>query len=354
MTHGGVNRQWTVGRPDRDPGGLCLAPGHFVAAEGSIPAPGDGQVLIRTVYLSPDPMNHAWVRGMPGKFDALPPGSPMRGGVAGRIVASRHPGWRVGDGVTGFLDWADYALSDGTDHMGVPLARVPPGIDLASGLSALGMTGICAWLGLAEIGRLTPGDTVLISGASGGIGSMAGQIARKFHARTIGIAGGAEKCALVTAAGFDAVIDYRAPDLAGGIAAACPDGVDLFLDNVGGPLLDAALLNMATGGRIVICGATAHYGAEPTPIHHHLQLAMRSVTMQGFFYFAMADRWPVARARLAKWLRDGSIREMLDIAEGFDTVPDVAIGQFAGGVKGRKLIRIAADPGADPRWIFRP
>ena len=210
------------------------------------------------------------------------------------------------------------------------------------------MTGICAWLGLVEIGRLAAGDTVLISGASGGIGSMAGQIARALDARTIGIAGGAEKCALVAAAGFDAVVDYRAPDLVGQIEAAFPNGVNLFFDNVGGPLLDAALLTMATGGRIVICGTTAHYGAAPTPIHNHLQLAMRSLTMQGFFYFAMADRWPAARLQLEAWLRDGVIRETLDIAEGFDSVPDIAIGQFAGGVKGRKLIRIAADPFAQP------
>jgi len=348
VSAGTANRQWTVGRPDHDPGGLCLTRGHFVPADAPVPAPRDGQLLIRTVYLSPDPMNHAWVRGMPGKFDALSPGSTMRGGIAGRVVASRHPDWQVGDGVTGFLDWADHALSDGTDHMGVPLARVPHGIGLASGLSALGMTGICAWLGLVEIGRLAAGDTVLISGASGGIGSMAGQIARALDARTIGIAGGAEKCALVAAAGFDAVVDYRAPDLVGQIEAAFPNGVNLFFDNVGGPLLDAALLTMATGGRIVICGTTAHYGAAPTPIHNHLQLAMRSLTMQGFFYFAMADRWPAARLQLEAWLRDGVIRETLDIAEGFDSVPDIAIGQFAGGVKGRKLIRIAADPFAQP------
>ena len=136
-------------------------------------------------------------------------------------------------------------------------------------------------------------------------------------------------------------------------------GARTGIDGKGGTIVVLGDAGSMTGfmlqrGRIVICGATAHYGAEPTPIHHHLQLAMRSVTMQGFFYFAMADRWPVARARLAKWLRDGSIRDMLDIAEGFDTVPDVAIGQFAGGMKGRKLIRIAADPGADPAGYSGP
>lgn len=341
-----MNRQWTVGVPDKDPGGLCLTRGHFRAAEAPDPNPADGQVLIRNVYLSPDPMNHAWVRGIPGKFEALAPGTVMRGGTAGRVVASRHPAWKPGDAVTGFLDWSDYSLSNGVDYMGLPLQRVPEGIDLGSGQSALGMTGLCAWIGLVDYGKPVAGDTVLVSGASGGIGSLAGQIAKLSGARTVGIAGGPEKCALVKRIGFDVVVDYKAPDLVGQIAAACPGGADVFFDNVGGPLLDAALLSMANGGRIVICGALAHYGAQPAPIFNHMQLAMRSLSMHGFFYFAEQHRWAAGRERLAKWLRDGSIRDTLDIAEGFDCVPEVAIGQFSGGVKGRKLIRLGADPGA--------
>lgn len=337
----GVNRQWTVGRPSEDPGGLCLTRGHFVAAETAVPSPAEGQILIRTEYLSPDPMNHAWVRGIPGKFAALPVGDVMRGGIAGRIVASRLAGWNVGDGVTGFLDWADFSLSDGIDYMGATLERVPKNIELGSGLSVLGMTGICAWLGLSDIGRTRPGEVVLISGASGGIGSLAGQIAKVLGARAVGIAGGEEKCALALARGFDAVLDYKAPDLVGRIALACPNGAHVFFDNVGGPLLDAALLNMAPHGRIVICGAVAHYGIEPVPIFNHMQLAIRSLTMQGFFYFEQAHRWADARAHLARWLADGSVRDTLDIADGFDAVPEVAISQFAGGVKGRKLVRIA-------------
>jgi NADPH-dependent curcumin reductase len=339
----GTNRQWTVGTPSADPGGLCLTRGHFVPASGEIPAPADGEVLVRNEYFSPDPMNHAWVRGIPGKFDPLPVGGIMRGGTAGRIVASRRPGWHVGEAVTGFLDWADYSVCDGTDYMGLPLERVPAHVDLGSGLSALGMTGICAWIGLAHIGRPLPGDTVLVSGASGGIGSLAGQIAKLFGARAVGIAGGREKCALALERGFDAVIDYTTPDLPGAIARACPEGAHVFFDNVGGALLDAALLNMATGGRIVICGALAHYRAEPAPIFNHMQLALRSLAMQGFFYFNETRLWPEARRRLAGWLLDGSIRDTLDVTEGFDAVPDVAIGQFSGGVRGRKLVRIAND-----------
>lgn len=339
-----INRQWRVGRPNDDAGGMCLTHGHFSAGEAPVPEPQDGQLLVRAVYLSPDPMNHAWVRGMPGKFDPIAVGGVMKGGVAGRVVASRHPDWQVGDGVTGFLDWADYSLSDGTDRLGVPLQKVPPDVDLASGLTALGMTGLCAWLGLSEIGRPRPGDTVVVSGASGGIGSVAGQIAKLYGARAVGIAGGAEKCAAVLELGFDAAVDYRSADFAATLTGVCPEGIDVFFDNVGGALLDAALVTMRHGGRIVICGATAHYGASPTPVFNHMQLAVRSVSMTGFFYFDHQQRWPEGRGRLARWLRDGAIREKFDIAEGFDAVPDAAISQFSGGVTGRKLVRIAEDP----------
>ncbi|WP_380876280.1 NADP-dependent oxidoreductase [Sphingomonas sp. DBB INV C78] len=342
-----VNRRWQVARP-ADEGaanaaGLALTADMFAKGEAEPPEPGPGELLIRSVYFSPDPMNHAWVRGMPGKFDPIAVGDAMKGGLAGRVVASNHPDWKVGDGVTGFLDWQDYNVSGGTDHMGAPLQRVPADVALASGLGVLGMTGFCAWFGLTELGKPKPGDTVLVSGASGAIGSIAGQIARLAGTRVIGIARGEAKCALVKGLGFDAVIDASGGDLAAQIGDHAPRGVNLYFDNVGGPMLDAALLNLAHGARIVICGATAHYGG-PTAITNHLMLAMRGASMAGFFYFDHIARWAEARERLRGWLVDGSIREALDIAEGFDAVPQAALGQFAGGNMGRKLVRIADDP----------
>lgn len=337
-----TNRVWRVGRPNDDTaGGMALVRGHFERGECPVPEPGAEQVLIRAEYFSPDAMNHAWVRGMPGKFDPLPPGSAMRGGIAGTIVASRNPLWPEGTRVTGFLDWADYSLSDGTDHMGVPLQRIPEGIATASGLVTLGMSGVCAWLGLAHFSRPRPGDTVLVSGASGGIGSIAGQLVPLFGARPVGIAGGAEKCRAAIANGFDAVVDYKADDLPGQIARACPGGVDLFFDNVGGALLDAALVNMRHYGQVLICGGTAHYGATPEPIYRHIWMAMSSLTMRGFFYFDHVDLWEEARTRLARWLQEGRIREWLDVEDGFEAVPDAALAGFSGGVKGRKLVKIA-------------
>ncbi|MFS0736738.1 NADP-dependent oxidoreductase [Sphingomonas sp. 1P06PA] len=343
-----VNRCWQVAHASHagglaHEGGLALPIDMFAAGEAAIPEPADGEFLIRATHFSPDPMNHAWVRGIPGKFDPIAPGAAMKGGVAGRIIASRHDGWPVGTGVTGFLEWQDVSVSDGTDRMGAPIQRLPTGASLASGLATLGMTGLCAWFGMTEIGRPRPGDTVLVSGASGAIGSIAGQIARAAGARVIGIARGPEKAKFVATLGFDDVIDAQAGDLSAAIAAAAPGGVNIFFDNVGGSQLDAALANLAHGARIVICGATAHYGG-PTPITNHLMLAMSGATMAGFFYFDHVARWAESRARLAAMLADGRIREALDIAEGFEAVPAAARAQFEGGVMGRKLVRIADDP----------
>ncbi len=343
-----VNRQWVVARSPQSgglthDGGLALSADVFGRAESAVPEPGPGEVLIRAMWFSPDPMNHAWVRGLPGKFDAIPEGGAMKGGIAGRVIASNHPDWKEGDGVTGFLDWQDYIVCDGTDHLGVPLQHVPEGVSLASGLATLGMTGLCAWLGMTEIGKPRPGDTVLVSGASGAIGSIAGQIARLAGARAIGIARGPAKCEMVRSLGFDDVIDALSGDLTTLVAAAAPQGVDVFFDNVGGPMLDAALANLAHGARVVVCGATAHY-AGPTPVTNHLMLAMKGATMAGFFYFDHVARWAAGRERLATWLADGRIKEALDIAEGFDSVPQAALSQFNGGSSGRKLVRIADDP----------
>lgn len=341
------NRRWCVARAHDGSGlsGMSLSRDHFLASEAAIPEPEDGEALIKSVYFSPDPMNHAWVRGVPGRLPPIAVGDAMRGGVAGRVIASRHPLFRVGEGVTGFLDWADFNLSTGTDQLGVPLQRVPQGISLASGLGALGMTGLCAYLGLVDIGKPMPGDTVVVSGASGAIGTIAGQIAKLAGARVIGTARGPSKCAVASGLGFDEVIDQTADGWTERLAALCPDDIDVFFDNVGGEILDAALLLMARRGRIVICGATAHYDGTAR-IANHTMLAVRGCTMAGFFYFDHLDRWPEGRERLANWLRSGVIREVFDIAEGFEAVPDAALGQFAGANMGRKLVRIADDPGA--------
>ncbi len=339
-----INRQWCVAdAPGSD--GMALSRAQFAYCETEIPALQKGEVLIRNVYFSCDPMNHAWVKGMGDRFSAIPVDSPMRGGVAGRVIASRHPDFRKGDAVTGFLEWSDYAITGSLDLTGTPLQRIPKGFSLVSGLATLGMTGLCAYFGVADIGKPKLGDTMVVSGAAGAIGTVAGQLGRIAGARVIGIAGGPEKCGLLTGElGFAAAIDYKAEDVNSRLQALCPNGIDVFFDNVGGAILDCALANMARGGRIVICGGISGYNAPAAGLHNHLMLAIQGCTMGGFFYFDRVGRFGEGVARLARWLKTGAIKEILTVAEGFEAVPDAALGQFAGTNKGKQLVKIADDP----------
>ena len=339
-----INRQWCVARRHEGEG-LSLQREHFAYHETGVPEPAEGEVLIRNVYFSCDPMNHAWVKGLPGRFEAIPVGHPMRGGVAGRVITSHNPDFQVGEAVTGFLEWADFTTSKGVDLTQTPLQRVPSGFSLATGLATLGMTGLCAYFGMTDIGKPGPGDVVVVSGAAGAIGSIAGQIARIAGARTVGIAGGPRKCEyLVSELGYDAVIDYTGGNIVERLSETCPDGINVFFDNVGGEVLDAVLLHMARRGRIVICGGMSSYDGTGYGITNHMMLAIQGCTMGGFFYFDYVDRFTEGIDRLSSWLKEGQIKEVLDVAEGFDAVPDAALGQFTGANLGKQLVHIAEDP----------
>lgn len=340
-----VNRQWVVA--DAAGGnGLGLTRDQFEYRETTVPEIGDGEMLVRSVYFSCDPMNHAWVKGLEERFTAIPVGAPMCGGVAGRVVTSRHPDFKPGDAVTGFMEFADYVATGPMDRTGTALQRIPDGFSLASGLATLGMNGLCAYFGMGDFGHVKPGDTVVVSGAAGAIGSVAGQLARLSGARVIGIAGGPKKCAMLTGElGFDAAIDYKAEDVMARMAALCPDGIDVFFDNVGGAILDAALANMAHGGRIVICGGIATYNAPGPGLQNHMALAMRACTMSGFFFFDYVARFAEGVKRLGALMKAGQIKEVLDVAEGFDAYPEAALGQFEGRNIGKQLVKIAEDPG---------
>ena len=335
------NRQWFVAQASTSEG-IRLERACFGQRVVTRPEPGSGEILIRNVYFACDPMNHAWVKGLEARFEPIPVGGVMRGGVAGRVIASHHPEFAIGDAVTGFLDWADYTTSDGSDYTGTPLQRVPQDLPLASGLATLGMTGHCAYFGLFDIGRPKPGDTVVVSGAAGAIGTVALQLAQLSGCRTIGIAGGKTKCRyLQEVLGADATIDYKTESVSDRLTDLCPQGIDVFFDNVGGPILDSVLARLARGARIVICGGIAGYNSEVTGLKNHLMLAIQGASMAGFFYFDHVHRLGEANARLAGWLRSGAVQEVLDVAEGFDAVPDAALGQFAGKNLGKQLVRIA-------------
>ena len=323
---------------------MQLSRAQFARSDVALPEPSDGEVLIRNMYFACDPMNHAWVKGLGDRFAPIPAGAPMCGGTVGRVVESRHTDFAVGEVVSGFLEFADYVTSPSRDRLGVRLQRLPPDLDPASGLATLGMTGLCAYLGMTDIGRPAAGETVLVSGAAGAIGTVAGQIARIAGARVIGIAGGSRKCTMLAdALGFDATIDYKSEQVAERMAALCPDGIDVFFDNVGGVILDTALTQMARGGRIVICGGISGYNGEFAGLQNHLMLAIRGCTMAGFYYFDLEDRFPEGVSRMAEWLRSGAVREVLDISPGFESLPEAALGQFFGSNIGKQLVRIC-DP----------
>ncbi|MEZ5596896.1 MAG: NADP-dependent oxidoreductase [Pseudomonadales bacterium] len=340
---GQSNRQWIVAQASQSPG-IGLERACFGQRDGAIPGPGVGQILIRNGWFACDPMNHAWVKGLEARFSPIPVGGIMRGGVAGRVVESRHPDFAPGDAVTGFLDWADYTLSTGgVDYTGTPLQKLPADLSPASGLATLGMTGHCAWLGLFDIGRPRPGDTVVVSGAAGAIGTVAVQLARLAGCRVIGIAGGPRKCSfLLKELGIDAAIDYQRENVAERLRETCPSGIDVFFDNVGGVVLDTALTCLARGARVVVCGGISGYNSAAHGLTNHLMLAIQGATMAGFFYFDHVHRLAEINARLADLLRSGDLREVLDVAEGFDSVPDAALGQFQGKNLGKQLVRIAA------------
>jgi NADPH-dependent curcumin reductase CurA len=335
-----INRQWTLARRPR---GLVRAE-DFRLVEGPVPAPADGEVLVRNLLLSCDPTQRGWMAA-DSYLPAVRIGEVMRAFAGGVVVESRHPGFRRGQLVTGKLDWQDFALArPGTASAPSP---VPPGVPLETALSILGLTGITAYFGLLEVGRPQPGETVVVSGAAGATGSAAGQIARIAGCRVVGIAGGPEKCGYLTGElGFDAAIDYRSEDVEARLAVLCPGGVDVFFDNVGGEILDAALARLAMRGRVVLCGAISRYGDDrPAPgPRNYLSLLIRRGRMEGFIVIDYMPRAAEAVAALAGWLREGKLKDRVDVQQGFERAPAALARLFTGENRGKQLVRIADMP----------
>lgn len=334
-----VNRQWLL--QSRPEGMVRDEDFHWVESPVARPER-DGEVLVRTLYLSCDPTQRGWMA-----YDTYMPavelGAVMRSFGVGRVVESRNPAWREGDLVQGLLGWQDYALLDARTTR---LDRVPPGVPIPLAMSVLGITGLTAYFGLLEVGRPAPGETVVVSGAAGATGSVAGQIARIRGCRTVGIAGGPEKCRwLVDEARFDAAVDYRREDVGERLTELCPRGIDVFFDNVGGEILDAALLRLALGGRVVVCGGIAEYNrAEPGPgPRNYLMLIPKRARMEGFLVLDFLDRAEEAVVELAGWVRAGQIRSEVDIREGLENAPATLRRLFTGANLGKQLLRVAED-----------
>ncbi|WP_107073119.1 NADP-dependent oxidoreductase [Streptomyces rubellomurinus] len=305
-----------------------------------VPVPGDGEFLGRTRYLSLDPAMRGWLDDRPSYLPPVAIGEVMRAGSVVEVVASNHPEFQVGELVSGGFGVQEYAVSDGRGVIRVDPALAAP----STYLGALGMPGLTAYFGLLEVGALKEGDTVVVSGAAGAVGTVVGQIAKLKGCRVVGIAGGPEKCALLTEElGFDAAIDYRAEDVRKALHAHAPGGIDVYFDNVGGEILDAALTRLAMRARVVVCGAISQYNNE-TAVQgpsNYLSLLVRRARMEGFIVFDFARRYPEATRELAGWIGEGLIKVKEHVVDGgVDDFP-AALGMlFRGENTGKLVLRV--------------
>jgi NADPH-dependent curcumin reductase CurA len=308
--------------------------------EEPAPTPGDGQFLAEVEYISLDPAMRSWMNAGRSYIPPVEIGEVMRAAAIGRVVESHHPGYQVGEWVNGVFGVQRYAVSDGSGVTLVDTSVAPPPVHLGT----LGLSGITAYFGLLEVGRPEPGQTVVVSGAAGSVGSVVGQIARIRGCRAVGIAGGPEKCRwLVDELGFDAAIDYKAGDVRGQLREHAPDRVDVFFDNVGGEILDVVLLRMARGARVVVSGAISQYNATEPPRGpaNYMQLLVMRASMTGFVVFDYAKRYPEAVAELGGWLRTGELQSREDVVDGdIQQFPEVLLRLFHGGNTGKLVLAV--------------
>jgi NADPH-dependent curcumin reductase CurA len=300
----------------------------------------DGEIMIRILYISLDPAMRGWMNDRKSYIAPVGIGEVMRAGAAGRIIKSRNPKFAVGDHVVGPLGVQEYAVSDGKGLVRVDTGRGP----LPVYLSALGMTGMTAYFGLLDIGKPNTGDTVVVSGAAGAVGAVVGQIAKIKGCRVVGIAGGKVKCDyIVKELGFDAAIDYTSDDVKAALAQHCPKGVDIYFDNVGGDILDAALARLALHARVVICGAISQYNST-APVKgpaNYYSLLVNRASMTGMIVFDYADRYRDAARDLAGWMAEGRLKSREDIVAGFEKFPDALRMLFKGENLGKLLLKVA-------------
>ncbi|MGO8916271.1 MAG: NADP-dependent oxidoreductase [Stellaceae bacterium] len=315
---------------------------HFEIVATPLPEPGAGQFVVKNRYLSVDPAMRGWVNAVANYSKPVGIGEVMRARDVGEIVASRHPDYRVGEQVVGWLGWQEYALSDGT---GIIRRVEEKDIPLSAALGVLGMNGVTAYFGLLEVGEPKPRETVVVSTAAGAVGSAVGQIAKLKGCRAVGIAGGPEKVRLCREEfGYDAAIDYKAAaDLDAALAEACPSGIDVYFDNTSGRISDAVLRRINKRARIVICGTASLSNWEPWPegprVERHL--LVKSARMEGFLVFDYESRTQEAVTQLAQWVRAGSLRYREDLLDGLDAAPDAIAGLYRGENLGKRLIRLA-------------
>lgn len=318
------------------------SPDDFELAESPVPAPHDGEILCRTVYLSIDPYMRGRMNAGRSYAAAVELGQVMVGGTVSQVIESRRPEFKVGDFVVGYDGWQAYAVSTGAGVRRLDPAEAP----ISTALGVLGMPGMTAYVGLLDIGRPKPGETVVVSAAAGAVGSAVGQVAKITGCRAVGVAGSKAKCDYVIGElGFDACVSHRTDDLPAALRAACPDGIDVYFDNVGGPALVAVLRLLNRGARIPLCGMIAQYNAVELPAGPNLMpLLVNRALIQGFIVSDHGDRLPAFLADCTRWVREGRLKYREDVVEGLAAAPGALIAVLEGRNFGKMLVRVGDDP----------
>jgi NADPH-dependent curcumin reductase CurA len=313
----------------------------FELVEEDLPALGEGEALVRTEWISVDPTNRGWISDAPGYLPPVAIGETVRALGMGRVVESRHPDYEEGQLVQGLIGWTEHFVASDA----APLQRVPvaEGVSPSLYLGVLGMTGLTAWVGMREIGKPREGETVVVSAAAGAVGSVAGQLAKREGARVVGIAGGPEKCAILTERlGFDAAVDHRAEDWRDQLEAATPDGIDVDFENVGGDLMDAVFARLNIRARVALCGLISVYNdTEPPPGPPNFRnLLVQRVTLQGFIILDHFDKLAEVSGQLAEWVADGSLEPLETVVDGFEELPTAINMLFDGANVGKLVVRV--------------
>ena len=300
----------------------------------------DGQLLVKTLYLSLDPAMRGWMNDARSYIAPVALGDVMRAGGIGTVIASKHPKFHTGDAVSGMLNVQEYVISDGKGMVKIDPKLAP----LTAYLNVLGMPGMTAYFGLLESGLPKAGETLVVSGASGAVGATVGQVAKILGLRVVGIAGGKEKCDYaINEFGFDACIDYKNQDVRKGLKEACPNGVDIYFDNVGGEILDIVVTRINLKARIVICGAISQYNnTEPVKgPSNYLSLLVNRARMEGIVVFDYAPRYKEGAAQMGQWMAEGKLKSREHIVEGLETFPDTLMKLFKGENFGKLVLKVS-------------
>jgi len=335
-----INRQWRLAAR---PQGLPVATDWAFSSE-PVPEPTGDECLVRVLHISLDPAMRGWMNDGRSYVPPVGIGEVMRAVGIGRVVASAHPGFKVGDLVTGAFGVQDYAITDGRGVTPVVAGAAP----LTQYLSVLGMPGMTAYFGLLDVGRPVAGETVVVSAAAGAVGQLVGQIAKIKGCRVVGIAGGLEKCRfIIDELGFDAAIDYKSEDVRAALREHCPDRVNVYFDNVGGEILDTVLTRLARHARIVICGSISQYnnqGPARGPANYMALLVDRA-RMEGFVVFDYAKRYAEAAQELAGWLADGRLKSVEDVVAGLEYFPETLLKLYSGANFGKLILSLGEEVG---------